>query len=443
MFHKLHIQLTLFCTFVTGCIFLVLTFLCLLFAENNLKAEDNAAFLRQLNVALIHLQDQDLVSHQWLNQIQKNSQFLLYLYDNGKPLYYQQYHDSVQEKLLREEAVRQAAEEQNLDIFSEQPDRVILHTEFDFQSSDGRKYYASAGVIPKQSSHLGYLILSPLQGQQDRISRLRLVILLTDLIAIALLLVFSWFFTKRMILPLERSRERQIRFIASASHELRAPLAVLRSGLETLKKTSDPGEQDHFIGLMTEESSRMQNLIRDMLFLANADSSHFPIKKEICQPDELLLDSYEKFEPLAAGKKICLSLELPAGITKFPDLLCDRERIIQVFSILLDNALSYTPENGKIRLSLQVKPDFLVFVFTDSGCGVPDDEKQRIFDRFYRSDSAHAGRNHFGLGLCIAGEIVKAHHGSIWVEDAPEGGSCFFVKLVHSNGTSDNESVTF
>ena len=166
MFHKLHIQLTLFCTFVTGCIFLVLTFLCLLFAENNLKAEDNAAFLRQLNAALIHLQDQDLISHQWLNQIQKNSQFLLYLYDNGKPLYYQQYHDSVQEKLLREEAVRQTAEEQNLDIFSEQPDRVILHTEFDFQSSNGRKYYASAGVIPKPP-RLSHSLPSPGTTGQD------------------------------------------------------------------------------------------------------------------------------------------------------------------------------------------------------------------------------------------------------------------------------------
>ena len=81
MFHKLHVQLTLFCTFVTGCIFLVLTFLCLRFAENSLKAEDNAAFLRQLNAVLIHLQEQDSISHQWLSQIQKNSQFLLYLYD--------------------------------------------------------------------------------------------------------------------------------------------------------------------------------------------------------------------------------------------------------------------------------------------------------------------------------------------------------------------------
>ena len=437
MFCKLHLHLTLFCTFVTGCIFLVLTFLCLIFAENSIKAEDNAGFLRQLNSTLIYLQEQDQISHQWLNQIQENSQFLLYLYDNGTPLYYQHYHDSDQDVLLREEAVRKAKKEQDLDIFSEKPDQVILHTEFDFLSSSGQDYYVSAGVIPKHSNHLSFLILSPLQNQHDRIWRLRLVILLTDIMAISLLLVFSWFFTRRMIIPLEKSREKQVSFIASASHELRAPLTVLHSGLEVLKKTSDPAEQNHFIELMIEESSHMQNLIGDMLLLANADSDHLPVHKTLCQPDELLLDIYEKFDPLAAKKKIILSVKLPNGLTELPDCLCDRERITQVFSILMDNALFYTPKGGKIRLSLQITHTYFLFQFSDTGCGIPDGEKEQIFDRFYRSNQSHADKSHFGLGLCIAKEIIDAHQGAIWVEDNIEGGSRFFVKLKMHNNSSE------
>lgn len=429
MFHKLHLQLTLFCTFVTGCIFLVLAFLCLIFAENSLKAEDNAAFLRQLNTTLIHLQEQDTISHQWLNQIQENGQFLLYLYDNGNPLYYQHYHDSEQEVLLREEAIASAKNEHKLDIFSEKPSQVILHTEFDFLSSSGQDYYASAGVIPKQSKHLSFLILYPLQNQYDRIWQLRLAVLLVGLAAISLLLAFSWLFTRRMIIPLEKSHEKQVGFIASASHELRTPLAVLRSGLEALKKTSDPAEQNHFMELMTEESIRMQNLIGDMLLLANADSDHLPIDKTLCQPDELLLDVYEKFEPLAVKKKIALSVKLPTEPAGLPDCVCDRERITQVFSILLDNALSYTPEGGKICLSLQITPAFVLFRFSDTGCGIPDGEKDQIFDRFYRSNQSHTDKSHFGLGLCIAKEIIEAHQGAIWVEDHADGGSCFIVKL--------------
>ena len=436
MFHKLHYKLTLFCTFITGCIFLVLTFLCLVFAENSLKAEDNAAFLRQLNVALIHLQEQDMISHQWLNQIQENGHFLLYLYDNGTPLYYQRYHDTEEDVRLREEAITKSKNEQNLDIFSEKPDQVILHTEFDFLSSSGEDYYASAGVIPKQPNHLSFLILFPRQRQHDQIWRLRLVIFLTDLAAISLLLVFFWFFTRRMIIPLEKSRKKQVHFIASASHELRSPLAVLCSGLEALKKTNDPTEQAHFMELMTEETCRMQNLIGDMLLLANADSDHLPMHMELCQPDDLLFDIYEKFKPLAARKKITLSVKLPDGLAELPDCLCDIERITQVFSILLDNALSYTPEGGRIHLSLHDEPSFFLFQFDDTGCGIPDSEKEQIFDRFFRSSQSHTDRSHFGLGLCIAKEIVDAHQGSIWVEDNAEGGSSFFVKLIlHKNSS--------
>ncbi len=437
MFHKLHYHLTLFCAFVTGCIFLVLTLLCLMFAESNLKAEDNAAFLRQLNTTLIHLQEQDTISHQWLSQIQENGRFLLYLYDNGTPLYYQHYHDSEEDIQLREEAITKAKNEQNLDIFSEKPQQVILHAEFDFLSSSGQDYYASAGVIPKQSNNLSFLILSPRKEQHNRIWHFRLIILLTDLLAVSLLLVFSWFFTKRMIIPLEKSRERQVHFIASASHELRSPLAVLRSGLEVLKKTKDQGEQSHFITLMAEETCRMQNLIDSMLILANADSGHLPMHIEPCQPDELLFDIYEKYEPLAVKKKITLSVKIPDESTELPDCFCDRGRITQVFSILLDNALSYTPENGKILLSLRAEPSCLLFQFSDTGCGIPDAEKEQIFYRFYRSSQSHTDKSHFGLGLCIAKEIMDAHHGSIWVEDGATGGSSFFVQLkLHKNSCS-------
>lgn len=429
MFHRLHYQLALFYTFVTGCIFTVLTLLCLIFAENSLKAEDNAAFLRQLNSALIHLQEQDTISHQWLNQIQESGQFQLYLYDNGNPLYYEHYHESEQEEFLKKEALTAAATEHQMDIFSVKPSQVIAHTEFDFASSDGENYYASAGVIPKKARHLGFLILTPLKQQEKRIWFLRLVIFLTDLAAVSLILVFSWVFTKRLITPLEKNREKQMRFIASASHELRAPLAVLRSGLEVLQKTTDPAEQSHFIDLMTEESGHMHNLIRDMLLLANSDSGHLPLHLSRCQPDELLLGIYEKFEPMAAKRAVQLSIKLPDCLPDPPCLICDRERIIQVFSILLDNALSYTPSGGRIRLTLKTTSSSLLFGVSDTGCGVPDAEKELIFDRFYRSDHAHTERAHFGLGLCIAKEIIEAHQGSIWIEDAAGGGSCFFVKL--------------
>lgn len=424
MFRKLHLQMTIFCTMVTGSIILILTVTCMLFAQNSIKKNEYTVFLQQLNYTLIHLQEQDIISHQWLNQIYENNQLKIYIYDNNVPLYYQSYHHTKQENRLKNKAIEIAETKYNINIFEAKTQHVITKTEFNF-SAFGSEYYASAGIIPKKSSHLSYIILFPLQTQKKQIDYLHYIIGLINFCAIILMLIFSWFFTKRMIIPLENTRQKQMDFIASASHELRTPLSVIRTGLETLKKTNNHKMQEHFINLMFEESSHMQNLINDMLFLANSDSGNLPMHMSSCQPDSLLLNVFEKYEPLAYKKNISLSITLPEELLR--DFICDKERITQVFSILLDNAISYTPKNGKIHIALEQKKTLLVFSFSDTGCGIPDKEKSHIFERFYRTDHSHTDKTHFGLGLCIAKEIITAHHGKIWVEDGVECGSCFYV----------------
>lgn len=431
MFQKLHLQMTLFCTTVTSCIFLLMTFICLLFAQNSLKENDYHSFLAQLNSVLSHLQEQNSISHQWLNKLQGNGQLKLFLYDNKKPLSYQDYHFSEKEKKLAKEAILFAKKKYAINIFSVETHRIIVRKEFDFTSSDGQDYYASAGTIPKKNGKLNYILLLSLKKQQTELKSLRMLVCLAAITAILMLLIFSWHFTRRIIIPLENSQNQQTLFIASASHELRAPLAVLRSGLEVLKDTAASAKQAHFIDLMAEENQRMQNLIDHMLLLANADSGHLPIHMQACQPEEILLNIFEKYEPIAKNKQITLHIDLPEEL--FPDCYCDAERLTQVFTILMDNALSYTPPGGKISLSLTLHKASLLFRFSDTGCGVPEKEKERIFHRFYRSEKAHTDKEHFGLGLCIAKEIVTAHKGSIWVENQTGGGSCFSVMLPPSH----------
>lgn len=427
MFHKLHIQMTMFCTIVTGSIFFALVFVCMFLAANSLKANNYASFTRQLNSALIHLKEQNTISHQWLNQLQKNEQFLLYLYDNNIPLCYQSYHSTRQEEILKEEAVYTARVKHGIDIFSGNPGNITKHTEFNFTSSNGQDYYASAGIIPVKNGYLSFIVLFPLARQHIQEFKLCFAVYITGLAAALLLFIFSWFFTKRMIIPLENTRQRQADFIASASHELRSPLAVIKTGLEIIRKTDTSSETGHFIDLMAGETNRMQNLVSNMLFLANADSGHLPLHKEKCQPDGLLIYIYEKYSPLARKKQLSLSLNLTEEI--FPCCYCDKEWIQQVFCILLDNALSYTPSGGKIHIGLKQQKSFLVFSFADTGRGIPDNEKTLVFGRFYRSDNAHSDKTHPGLGLCLAKEIISAHNGRIWVEDVKGGGSCFYVEL--------------
>lgn len=433
MFRKLHRQFTLFCTFITGCIFLAFTFICLYLAETSIQKNSYASFLAQLNTALIHLQEQNSISHQWLSQLQNDGKLRIYLYDNGRPLFYQTLHGSEQEKRLKEEAEQAARREPSAERLSQDMEQITVHTEYKFDSETDGSYYASVGKLPKKSGSLSFLMLSSLRGQNAQIWWLRLTVCLADFVAVFLLFLFSRTFTKRLLIPLENSRKQQTHFVAAASHELRAPLAVIRTGLDALRKNDDVSKQAHFIELMDEESVRMQNLISEMLLLANSDSGHLPLQKVFCQPDEMLLNVYEIYEPLAARKGITLSVHLPEEL--LPDLFVDRERMTQVFSILMENAICYTPESGRVSLSLEKDGQGVRFCFRDSGPGVPDEEKPLIFGRFYRSDKARGDKEHFGLGLCIAREIVVTHGGKIWVEDNldnpdnPDGGSCFVVRL--------------
>ncbi len=115
-----------------------------------------------------------------------------------------------------------------------------------------------------------------------------------------------------------------------------------------------------------------------------------------------------------------------------PRLSCDPDRIAQVLSILLHNAVSYTPENGFVSLSLTCRQDrknLFEITVSDTGVGIPDSDKKRIFSRFYRAEKSRSTKGHFGLGLSIAYEIISAHHGRISVQDNLPCGSVFVVRL--------------
>ena len=171
----------------------------------------------------------------------------------------------------------------------------------------------------------------------------------------------------------------------------------------------------------------MSRLIDDMLLLTKAGSFRWTIRKEPTELDTLLLNTFEAFEPIASEKSIRLLIELPEDAV--PPILCDEERVRQVLSILLHNAISYTPKGGRIRLSLTFEDKYTRILVSDNGIGIPDAEKERIFERFYRADQSRSEKGHFGLGLSIASEIISAHNGQLLVSDTPGGGSTFTVIL--------------
>lgn len=425
MLRRLRLQMTLFSTLITGAILLSLSLLCLLAARSGVRENSYASFSKDLSVLLTSLQSQPYLSHQWLGQMQEEHHIKIYLYNNGEPLYYETLHGDFSDRDLPRQVLDAAGKRLGFDIFQNTGGQRTLHEEFPFGD-----YYASAGYLELSGGRLGFVILYPLDGQHHTLRLLTLSILIADLAALFLLGLFAWFFTGRLLRPIQEARQKQAGFIASASHELRTPLGVMLSGLESMEKSDSAADRERFAAIIRREGHRMKRLMGDMLLLASSDSHSLTIHRKLLQPDELLLRCYERYEGLARDSQIRLSFSLPQD--PLPDCFWDDECILQVLSILLDNALAYTPAGGRVHLSLSCQPKGLLLGVTDSGPGIPVSDRELVFDRFYRSDQSRTNKSHFGLGLATAKELVRAHQGRIWVSEGirPDlSGAAFWVEL--------------
>lgn len=421
MFKKLHLQMTLFCTLVTGLILVAMSCICLTIAESGIKDVSYSSFINNLNSLYSYLEDQTVITHTWISQMEYNYNMQMEIKDTGNSLVFQSLNPSSEEEKLIAQVKENALQTYGLDVTNFNKNSVLSkHEEFKMTGYDGELYYASAALIPKDSGYLSVTVVSPFTAQKAQIFRQRMLFVLVDLCAIILLAIFSWLFTRHMIRPLKDNRDKQVQFIASASHELRSPLTVITSSLSALK-IAKKEDSARFIHAMESESGRMARLINDMLTLANADARNWTVHFEPVELDTLVLETYEKFEPQALVKKLNFTFLIPEQ--KIPQLRCDPGRIEQVLSILLDNAFAYTPAGGKVLLSLAFDSGKFRVAVTDNGPGISDKDKKAVFDRFYRADASHKDKEHFGLGLCIASEIVKLHKGKIWIEDTPDGGT--------------------
>lgn len=419
--------MTFFCTLITSLILICMTCISLYISESSAAGISFASFQSNVTTALGQLENQNLITHQSLLQLRDNYGFMISIYDNGTPLHYNDLGNRDLSDQLLEQIRTISANEFDLDLRHLAATNILSrHAQFPVVSDQGVKYYASTALIPKDTGTLSAILLYSLRSEQNAIIRQRFLFAMVSLAAIIALGIFSWFFTRRMIRPIQESRQRQMNFIAAASHELRSPLTVMLSSLSALKM-AEADDSGLFIDIIHSEGQRMSRLINDMLTLANADNESWSISPQEIQLTTLLLQTYEKYAPIARQKQLSLSFDIPTqGV---PGCVCDSQRITQVLSILTDNAFSYTPAGGKVAMTLRAEPGWAVIQVIDNGPGISAENKSLIFERFYRADKAHQSKSHFGLGLCIAQEIVRLHQGQLTVHDTPGGGATFRLAL--------------
>ena len=237
---------------------------------------------------------------------------------------------------------------------------------------------------------------------------------------------------------LKRLDEMKSEFVSVASHELRTPLATIKNVVQLILKgkTGEINEtQANFLSIAEKNIDRLTNILNNLLDLSRIESGRIEMKSEeldLRSPIEFILSSLKQ---QADGKSIQFKMEVP---DELPSVYGDREKIEQILTNLIGNAIKFTPEGGKV--SVLVNPfheegGMVAISVRDSGIGIPVDQLEKVFEKFYQVEgSLHRSVSGTGLGLAITKELVEASDGTIWVESEVEKGSTFTFTLPVSKG---------
>lgn len=368
------------------------------------------------------LDSADSVSDAWLADQEHNSGCLLFLWDNGAALHFAGTTGSADARNAVEPLLEEGLSPL-LDTSLHDSSGAVQRQSAVFTLNE---YRCHAALLPRGTAG-SYLLVAALQdmGFVHRHAVQTVVqygaIWFTGTLLLA---IISWRLTGKALAPTALAMRRQKEFIAAAGHELRSPLAVVKASLDAACRTPVT-ERATLLRNAEQETDRMARLVEDLLVLANGDLDALPAHLHPIAPDNLCLEVYDAFFPLAQQRQHPLSLTLPED--SVPSIEADPDRVKQLLAILLNNAFDHTPAGTPVELCLTYCGEKVTLAVQDHGPGIPDAEKARVFDRFYSADPSRTDKHNFGLGLSVAKELARLHHADLTVTDTPGGGAKFAV----------------
>ncbi|MDR1619713.1 MAG: HAMP domain-containing histidine kinase [Clostridiales bacterium] len=270
-------------------------------------------------------------------------------------------------------------------------------------------------AIPGEFSYIRFLDVT---DSYRMLQSLALILLGLSVAVLAIFFFISRFFANRAVRPMEEAWEKQNRFAADASHELKTPLTVINANCSVLYANRDETveKQIKWVDNIARAADRMTGLVGSLLSLADMENA---MTTPGCRPFDLsaeVAEATSEMDAAALGKNIAIRRSIEPGV----EIENDRERVRKVLSILLDNAVKYANENGEVSVSLKREKRRAICSVRNNGVGIPQEELPHLFDRFYRGDPARSSKNSgYGLGLAIAQAITKQLGTNISVDSVP------------------------
>jgi two-component system, OmpR family, sensor kinase len=288
------------------------------------------------------------------------------------------------------------------------------------KSGDRQRVYS---IRVEQNGQIAVIqVERSVEPEHDALSKLLAGLLIGGAGGIVLAAIGGWFMAGKSLRPVRTAFARQHAFVSDASHELRTPLTVIRANAEFIQQEQPDNAEARDI---VSETDRLSALVESLLAVARGQR-HTPDQLETVDLGALIETAAASFQPLAADRGIELSTAAADDVA----VRGDREQLRQVIVILLDNALRYTGDGGRVHVQARREAGNGIVTVHDTGIGIGEEELERVFERFYRADEARNRQSGgAGLGLAIARELVMRHGGRISVESTEGAGSTFTIQL--------------
>lgn len=429
MFREFKKNLTFLYTLSTGLILTLIVILAFLFSLSSQNNRRQSTFQNHLFTLTSKLQSDTQFTDLYLAQMETQNKLVISIKENGHSLFFPGAYETAENRdYLIEQANSQAEKEGIYEDSQPISSNMLKSSVFSLAGNHSDKWLGNVLIIRTDTGYKKLILLSDESGQRMTVLKMLLFYLFMDGAGIFLLYLTGRRFVRRSTGPLEENYRKQQDFVAAASHELRSPLAVIQTNAAAIADA--PQEIPRLLSVIQKECDRGSSLIKNLLLLANADQDNLMIQKQNLEIDELLLHLLELYEPVFHARNAALLLELTDEL--LPPVQADPQLCLQIFTILLDNAAAYGLEhngNETVMIKAESAGSMVYVSVIDHGPGISDEEKERVFDRFYRGDRSRSKKDHFGLGLSIASEIAAVQNLELEVKDTNGGGSTFVVKF--------------